>query len=540
VFGLFLRDPWKTDDVVGMAQMWSAVHLGGEAWLAPQVAGVTVAHNGPLTTWVGGLSMLVFGPLLGDIVAGRLPNLLWFAITASSLWYGTYLLGRRAEAQPLALPFGGQPSVNDYGRMLADAALLLLIATLGLAWRSHETSAVPAALACQALAYYSIARMLDRPWLGAVTLGLALAGAVLTRGGASTAPVLLALPFVLAARPWRSACKSVLVLALPLAIVLVAAWWLPAARANPYWMQGWMSWHADFFGMLTVSGASSVLRNAPWFLWPLWPLAAVAIWRWRGWYQAPHLLLPIAMLLAAACVLLIVRQPGEPELLALIVPCATLSALALPTLRRGQINTLDWFAVMAFSVAAFLVWFGWSTAVTGWPAKIAGNIERQTPAFDLEFRFFAFLIGAIATAAWVALITWRIRVQPAALWRGSMLSAGGVLVSWIVLNALWLPSIDYARSYRPVAAAISRAIDAQADNECVRTRNLALAQRASFAVFEGLVFSFDQDCPLVLQQTTRQMRRIAPPPGTDILWQGARPADRTEHYRLLRVAPPAP
>src|SRR5690606_17186848 len=26
VFGLFLRDPWKTDDVVGLAQMWTAVH----------------------------------------------------------------------------------------------------------------------------------------------------------------------------------------------------------------------------------------------------------------------------------------------------------------------------------------------------------------------------------------------------------------------------------------------------------------------------------------------------------------------------------
>src|SRR5690606_37791622 len=134
------------------------------------------------------------------------------------------------------------------------------------------------------------------------------------------------------------------------------------------------------------------------------------------------------------------------------------------------------------------------------PAKIAGNIERQTPAFDLEFRFVAVLIGAAATASWIALITWRMRVQPAALWRGSMLSAGGVLVTWIVLNALWLPSIDYARSYRPVAAAVARTLEAEGGGECVRTRNLALAQRASFAVFEGLVFSFDQSCPLVLQQ----------------------------------------
>ncbi len=537
IFGLFLRDPWKTDDVVGLAQMWTAVHLGGDAWLVPQVAGVTAANNGPLSMWVGALIMLFFGPLTGDIAAGRLPNLLWFGITATSLWYGTYLLGRRTEAQPLALPFGGQPSEADYGRMLADAALLLFIATLGLAWRSHETSSVPAALACQALAFYSLARMLDRPWLGAFSLGLALAGAFLSRGMASTLPLLLALPLILAATPWRHAVRPVLSLAVPLALVLVLAWWLPASQASSYWMHGWMGWHADFFGLVTAEGAASVLRNAPWFLWPLWPLAILAVWRWRGWYRAPHLLLPMTMSLAALVLLLGVRHPGEAELLALIIPAASLSAFALPTLRRGQVNALDWFAVMAFSVAAFLVWFGWSTAITGWPAKIAGNIERQTPSFDLTFSFWAFLIGALATAAWVALITWRMRAHPAALWRGTMLSAGGVLVSWILLNALWLPSIDYARSYRPVATAIAQALDAEGSGACVRTRNLAMAQRASFAVLEGLVFSFDANCPLMLQQTTQQARHAPLPAGTTVLWQGARPSDRQELYRLMRITP---
>src|SRR5690606_8823428 len=159
-------------------------------------------------------------------------------------------------AQPLALPFGGQPSEADYGRMLADAALLLLIATLGLAWRSHETSSVPAALACQALAFYSFARMLDRPQLGALSLGFALAGAFLSRGAASLLPILLVLPIVLAARPWRHAIRPVLFLALPVAILLIAAWWIPAWNASPYWMRGWLAWHTDFFGLITLEGAA--------------------------------------------------------------------------------------------------------------------------------------------------------------------------------------------------------------------------------------------------------------------------------------------
>src|SRR5690606_23884614 len=179
----------------------------------------------------------------------------------------------------------------------------------------------------------------------------------------------------------------------------------------------------------------------------------------------------------------------------------------------------------------------WSTAITGWPAQIARNIERHTPSFELQFGSLAFLVGTVATAAWVALITWRMRAHPAALWRGTMLSAGGVLVSWILLNTLWLPSIDYARSSRPVAAAISQALEDEGSGACIRTRNLAVAQRASLAVLEGLVFSFDASCPLMLQQTTQSASQAPLPAGTRVLWQGARPSDRQELYRLMRITP---
>ncbi len=534
VFGLFLRDPWKTDDVIGLAQMWTAVYEGGDAWLLPQVAGVAASTNGPLAMWLGAISISLLGPWLGDVVAGRVPNLIWFAITTSSVWYGTYLLGRRPEAQPLALPFGGQPAPADYGRMLADAALLLLLATLGLAWRTHETSAVPAALACQALAFYSFARLFDRPYSGAFTLGLALAGAFLSRGFPALLPVLIAIPLVVpfAARAqWR----AILTITLPLGLALIAVWLWPAHQRSLYWTHGWLHWHRETFGLITLHGAASTLRNAPWFLWPLWPLALIAAWQWRGWYGAVHLRVPLGVAFGAMITLVCITQPGEPELLALVVPAATLGALALPTLRRGQVNSLDWFAVMAFSVAALLIWFGWMTALTGWPETIASNIDRQTPGFQLPFNVWGFAGALLATIGWVALITWRVRVQPAALWRGSILSAGGVLITWVLLNTLWLPSIDYARSYRPVAAAIKTALAAEGSAACVRSRDLGLAQRASFAVFEGLRFSFDDSCPLVLQQTTKAMRLLSQPPGSIVLWEGARASDRVEHYLLLRM-----
>ncbi|WP_370220974.1 ArnT family glycosyltransferase, partial [Acidovorax sp. ST3] len=87
---------------------------------------------------------------------------------------------------------GGEPEPRDYGRMLADAALLLLLATVGILQRTHETTVVPAIMACQALAFYSLARTVDRPVTGSTTLGIALAASFLTRGWIGALPIMVA------------------------------------------------------------------------------------------------------------------------------------------------------------------------------------------------------------------------------------------------------------------------------------------------------------------------------------------------------------
>ena len=73
--------------------------------------------------------------------------------------------------------------------MLADAALLLLLATVGILQHTHETTVIPAIMACQALAFYSLARSIDRPLTGATTLAIALA-ASFTRGWIGAIPIM--------------------------------------------------------------------------------------------------------------------------------------------------------------------------------------------------------------------------------------------------------------------------------------------------------------------------------------------------------------
>jgi 4-amino-4-deoxy-L-arabinose transferase and related glycosyltransferases of PMT family len=546
--GLFFRDPWKTDDVVGLATMMSALsqsHWSG--WLAPQIGVLAHAQDGPLATWVGAFSIWLFAPLFefftpshdGAIIASRLPNLLWFGILVGSVWYGSYLLGRRPEPQPLELPFGGEPSVNDYGRMIADAALLLILATVGIVWRMHETSDVPALIAFQALAFFAVARTIDRPLSGAITLGIALGLAFLTRGWIGSLPIMFAALCAFHPHGALWPRRAWLLLSAGIALAIGLAWWLPVQAYYPYWAQNWWLWNSQSFGLPQRDVLLSVLRDLPWFLWPTWPFALLAVWRWRDWITSPHIWVPLMFLVWPLIVMLFLADVFEPEYALMAVPSAVLAAFALPTLRRAIVNSLDWFAVMCFSLTTATVWLGWFALHTGIPNQIHHNITRLTRGYEVLVSWPSVMIALIGTLAWMALVRWRLHNKPAALWRGTVLSAGGLITTWLLLVTLWMPVLDYVRSYRQVSGQLARALKEHArPGDCVRAHGVGTGQRASFLIFNGIDFSYDSNCSLLLQQTSQeaiQDGRAAFPDALAVLWQGRRGADRDEMFRLLRV-----
>jgi hypothetical protein len=53
----------------------------------------------------------------------------------------------------VAFAFGGEAQLIDYARAMADAALLALVACLGLAQLSHETTSYVTQLGCTALLF---------------------------------------------------------------------------------------------------------------------------------------------------------------------------------------------------------------------------------------------------------------------------------------------------------------------------------------------------------------------------------------------------
>ena len=104
------------------------------------------------------------------------------ALALAATWYGTYYLGRSPKAQPVAFAFGGEASPASYARAMADGGLLALIACLGLAQLSHESTPALSQLGFAALFYFGVASLPFHAAVGAVAwmsgiVGLTLSGA---------------------------------------------------------------------------------------------------------------------------------------------------------------------------------------------------------------------------------------------------------------------------------------------------------------------------------------------------------------------------
>jgi len=541
--GVIGREPWKNDDAASFGIIWTMAHGTWQDWLWPNIAGMSMPEEGPLVFWLGALCVKLFGGLLGDVLAARIATIGIFLLSALSLWYTTFNLGRRPEAQPLKLAFGGQPEPDNFGRTLADAALLIYLGCLGLLQHSHETTAEPLLTALLALTLYRSVRYMERPCLrNAALIGLALGLMTLTRGWVPPAALLVAL-FICTRFLAIPAVRALphLLLSLAVAAVVTLPWLVPAALMQPYGqtpLPAWMAWNMSQLGLPNLRAVQTFLRDGVWFFWPAWPFALWAAYAWRRQSNLLHIVVPTTFVTIASLLLLLHPAPDHAQLLMLIPPLAIMAAFGLLTVQRGAINAIDWFSVMVLTLGAALLWIFWYAQLTGWPPKPAHNVLKLIPGYVPEVNWLATIVAAGATLGWFLLVQWRVSRRPSVLWRAVVLSSGGVILIWILLMTLFLPHTNYSKSYAAVARQAAAALPA--DTNCV-TSNAGPPQRASFAYFGKLPFSGvgQHGCNVLLwQEATRSSVRTNLPPGKwTVLWEGRRASDRSERFRLLRRAP---
>ena len=438
--GTFGRDPWRHADITAFGYMLSLAE-GRSPWLSPSLGGIA-ADAALLPYWIGAVFIKLLSPWLDPAIAARLPFAALLALTLAVTWYAGYRLARTEAAQPVTFAFGGQAEPVDYARAVADAAVLALIASLGLLQLGHETTPELAQLFAVGLTMWAMAAAPYRVWparLGIIAALALLAGSgapfvALAIGAASTV-VCMRSTYAQVRRlaPWVALST---LLAVVVALQLNIWSWRLAMR--PEAPQLW-----------------SIGRQWLWFLWPSWLLALWTLWRWRRHLQHRHVSVPLVTV--AVALLWSLAIGGSDRALLLALPgLAVLAAFALPTLSRSTTAGIDWFSMILFTLGAGALWVIYTSVQTGVPAKPAANIARLAPGFAGQFSWLALLLALAGTVGWLWLLRWRTGRHREALWKSLVLPAGGVTLCWLLLMTLGLPMLDYGRSNRPLVARIAR------------------------------------------------------------------------------------
>jgi hypothetical protein len=527
--GFLGRSPWKNADMMALGYMFELAQ-GHTKWLSPDLLGQSPEFEALLPYWMGAWAMRLAPAWIAPDFAARLPFIALLAVTLMAAWYAVYSLARTPEAQPVPFAFGGEALPTDYARAMADGGLLALIACLGLAQLSHETTPALAQLGFTALTFYGLAALPYRITLPTLSIAVGMVGLGLS-GAPAMAALFAAGGAVLhffdapsdAASEARGRRGAAIIIVVALAAAAVAAgldmweWRLSSHPANNP-----RDWRA--IGRLLV-----------WFTWPAWPLALWTVWRWRRQLARRHVALPLWFALVGLVTAILSANPDRALLLALPA-LATLAAFALPTLDRSVSALIDWFTLLFFSGCALVIWVIWISMQTGVPPKPAANVARLAPGFVPSFSLLPFVVALAATIAWIALVRWRTKRSREAIWKSLVLPAGGAALGWLLVMTLWLPVLDYARSYTTVVQALQSRMDKPG---CVQVFGLTRAQVASLRFHGGMDLQPEGSttiCPWLI--TAQDLKFAVPTALQPRRWQLVatvrRPTDANDNLLLYK------
>ena len=508
--GLFGRDPWKGEDAIHIGTAWHMLNFSD--WLSPDIAGRPF-HEPPLYYWTAALTGKVFGWLLPQHEAMRLASGVWVTLALMGLYYA----GREL-----------------YGEESAAASPMLLAGCTGLLFHAHDAQPMLIALAAYSGGLGALAALGRKPRLTGIYYGVAVAGCLLGTGISPTLPLLAMAPFAWWLSPDRVKALQTLAVGAALAVVLIAPWPLLLLTLEPARFHGWLNTElAPLKTPFSVFGGSRFLAMLPLFAFPVLPLALWTLRLRRNELSAPAQALPLIFSLLVLLMLAWAFRPREIPSLLLLPSLALLATPAALSLRRGAANAFDWFAMSTFSLFTAVIWLAWSAMVLGWPSKLAERAVILRPGFVGHFDLIALLIGLAATVWWI----WLIITAPRSPYRSLTHWTMGFTMLWLLATTLIMPWFDYGKTYRPVAQAIAEALPA--DHGCLSERGLSDTQLASLAYFTGIEAVGEhskagESCRWLLVVGDNRRELSAPDGQWTKVWEGNRPGERKEKFRLFR------
>ncbi len=506
ITGLIGHDPWKHDDAISIGIAFDMANGGN--WLMPHLAGQPYP-DAPFYYWIAAGFIKFFSWLLPAHDAARLAN---------------------AVFTLLALEFILLAARELHGKEFAAAAPLILAGSIGFLFHAHEAQPMLAALMAHTAAYWALVLMPRRPCFATSLYGIAVALGFLADG---LLPVLTLLPASLVSL-WYSANRKkdagLLLLGFGLALALCALWLIPLYTQAPNYLATLLEGERATFNNLSVHASSNIpnyLNMLLWYAWPALPLAAWALWVKRRLFKTKALAVPALSFFAVLLILGLYIHIRSSAALLLLPPLVLLAVSGVATLRRGAANAFDWFGMVIFTFLAAVCWTVWGALVFGWPEGLARQAVKLEPGFIGHFSLLAFAFSLIVTLIWF----WLIITSPRSPMRGIMHWMAGLTLFWILIAILWMPWIDYGKTYRPLSASLANALPKKL--ECIANANLPDALLAVLDYFDGIrtVTQNSQDskrCNFLLIHGEIHNNVNLTAAGWHQVWEDRRPGDRHE------------
>jgi 4-amino-4-deoxy-L-arabinose transferase-like glycosyltransferase len=522
--GLVGHEPWKQDETY-IADIVSNMLATGDA-VVPRMAGEAFMEKPPLFYWVAGALATLTSPVLPLADGARLATGAFVLLACTAMAQ----CGRRwADAQ--------------FGR----TTVFVLLACFGMAAFSHLMLTDTALLAGIAIGMAGLPRWRTRPVASGVQVGTGvgigfLAKGLLAPGVFGLAAVLLPLCFARwRARAYARTVLVALLAALPWLTLWPAALWLRSPALFNDWL--WTNNIGRFVGFsVPVLGAAHDpgfwAKNLWWITFPAAPLALLALWRGRGAWRTDERMQSAAVFAAVVFGVLVASASArDGYALPLLPPLALLgarSALALaPRVERAWCVG----ARVLFGGIAAALWLAWTSVMLAHdPLRLHALADLLPPHPDrhLHVAALACALAATAGAAWLMMFYPR-RQAALQTW------VTGIALCWLLAAALFMPWADEVKSYRQVFGALRPALGPG----CVASYGVAESERGMLHYYDGIVTEQLETRPssactlILLENPEGRLPQCGDAGSWQPVWDGARPADRHEHFWLFRRAPGA-
>lgn len=510
--GLIGHEPWKSFESNAVSTIKSVIE--NSELLTPTAASQSQLSAPPLYYLSAALTSSIFASVLPMHDGARIASGLWMLITLLMIGMtGRELLGR------------------GYGRQTT----FVFIGTTGLILSAHTISVEVAALSASASAFYALALANRRPYRASVLLAAALAVSFLSAGLLPFSIIVISCMLLPIFPIWRTKrFGSVMTIASIISLILIGLWLGLAYHYKPHLVTQWWSHSIQ---SLAQHNYLYFINLMLWYAWPALPLTLWAVWRYRtSLLTDAKFQLSLTYLIVAFVMIGTMADTKDIYALPLLVPLTLLASSSIDSLKRGAANALNWFSLMLFGFVGFFIWLGWNAMMTGSPDKLKERMIFLSGLEQLDFSMIAFAAASAITLVWLFFLfrSQQSNRSTATNW------AIGMTFAWTLLMSLWLPMIDSARSYQDVFHGITSALPKQFS--CINSQGLGSAQQDLMHYYTGIKtypIKTGQlpECDVFLIQDDKHPKKVYLHDAWQQVWQGKRPAERKESFRLFLLNP---